>query len=40
MWTTFNNLNDWFDSWEAFVSSQGFATKINGEAGEGVILTE
>jgi hypothetical protein len=23
MWTAFNNLNDWFDSWEAFVLSQG-----------------
>ncbi len=40
MRTTFNNLNDWFDSWEAFVLSQGFATKINGESGEEVIFTE
>ncbi len=40
MWTLFNNLNDCFDSWKAFVLSQGFAMKINGESGEEVIFTE
>jgi hypothetical protein len=29
MWTTFTNLMDWFDAWEAFVVAQGFATKID-----------
>jgi len=30
MWTTHANLSDWFDAWEAFCVSQGFATK-NGD---------
>jgi len=37
MWTTHANLSDWFDAWEVFCVSQGFATKnSNGE----VLFTE
>ncbi len=25
-WTTYANLNDWFDAWEKFVIEKGFAT--------------
>ena len=25
MWTTYNNLNNWFDSWELFCIANGFA---------------
>jgi hypothetical protein len=32
IWTTHTNLNDWFDSWVAFLVSQGFATEITNEA--------
>jgi hypothetical protein len=42
IWTTHTNLNDWFDSWEAFLVSQGFATEITGEDGDGkeVVVSE
>ncbi len=42
IWTTHTNLNDWFDSWEVFLVSQGFATEITGEDGNGkeVIVSE
>jgi hypothetical protein len=35
IWTTHTNLNDWFDSWEAFLVSQGFETEITREDGAG-----
>ncbi len=34
IWTTHTNLSDWFDSWEAFLVSQGFATDITSEDGD------
>jgi hypothetical protein len=40
IWTTHTNLNDWFDSWEAFLVSQGFATEIFSEDGTGVVLED
>jgi hypothetical protein len=42
IWTTHTNLNDWFDSWEVFLVSQGFATEITGEDGneKEVIVSE
>jgi len=27
MWTTYANLNEWFDAWELFLVSHGFADK-------------
>ena len=29
MWTTYTNLNDWFDAWQAFVIKYGFATQVS-----------
>jgi hypothetical protein len=40
MWTTFTNLTGWFDSWGSFIVMQGFAMKVNGESGEGAIITD
>ncbi len=37
MWTTHTNLSDWFDAWEEFCLSYGFAAK--NDAGE-VIFPE
>jgi hypothetical protein len=28
IWTTFSNLNDWFDAWERFLVTYGFASEI------------
>jgi hypothetical protein len=33
IWTTYTNLNDWYDSWEKFLVSHGFATEIIHESG-------
>jgi hypothetical protein len=35
MWTTHTTLNDWFDSWEEFCLSHGFASK--NELGEKIL---
>jgi hypothetical protein len=29
-WTTYQNLDLWFDSWEIFLIHYGFATKVDG----------
>jgi hypothetical protein len=33
IWTTYTNLNDWYDSWEKFLVSHGFAAEIIYESG-------
>ncbi len=38
IWTTYINLNDWFDSWERFLVSHGFAAEITDESGTKEII--
>jgi len=33
IWTTFSNLSDWYDAWEKFLTTQGFASEIINESG-------
>jgi hypothetical protein len=38
IWTTYSNLNDWFDSWEKFLITHCFASEVFKENGEKEII--
>jgi hypothetical protein len=41
IWTTFSNLSDWYDAWENFLTTQGFASEITSESGaKEIVFTE
>lgn len=38
IWTSFSHLNVWYDAWENFLTTYGFASEITHESGEKEVL--